>query len=311
MSTYTYGPVPSRRLGRSLGVDLVPLKTCNLNCVYCQLGATPQTTMERRDYCPPQEVVADVRTRLAEIPPPDYVTLGGSGEPTLHRSFGEIADGVRAACDVPVALLTNGCLFSRPEVRSACRSVDLVLPSLDAGDEETFRRVNRPHPDLALEALVSGLAALRAEFAGQIWLEVFIVEGLNTSDEQLAATEACIDRIRPDRVQINTAVRPPAEAGVGAASEEMLERVRRSLGHDAEIIAPAPPLGDIPGAAARKEDVLALLRRRPCTPADVASGLGIHPPEVAKYLRALLDEGSIVRRQRLYDTYYEADGGDD
>jgi wyosine [tRNA(Phe)-imidazoG37] synthetase (radical SAM superfamily) len=309
MSTYTYGPVPSRRLGRSLGVDLVPLKTCNLNCVYCQLGATAHATMERRDYCPPQEVVADVRARLAQIAPPDYVTLGGSGEPTLHRSFGEIADGIRAACDVPIALLTNGCLFSRPDVRAACRSASLVLPSLDAGDEDTFRRINRPHPDLTLEGLVSGLAALSSEFPGQIWLEVFIVEGLNADDAQLAAIKNCIDRIAPDRVQINTAVRPPAEADVRAASEETLDRVRRRLGQDAEIIAPAPSLGDIPGAAARKEDVLAMLRRRPCTLADIAGGLGVHPPEVAKYLRALMDEHSIVRRQRLYETYYEAAGG--
>jgi len=303
---YTYGPVPSRRLGRSLGVDLVPPKTCDLNCVYCQLGPTPQTTIERREYVPVDDVLADVRRQLGDGPSPDYITLAGSGEPTLHSRFGDIAAGIRRFTDVPIALLTNGALFYLPEARAACGAVDLVLPSLDAGDEETFRRVNRPHPELTLEKLVTGLVELRAEFNGQIWLEVFLIEDVNSSDEQVQRIKECIERIEPDRVQLNTAVRPPAESDVRAVPHERLEEICDVLGPRTEIIAPAAGLELPPGGQARRDRVLGLLRRRPCTLHDIAVGLSIHQNEVIKYVQALLDEGAIRVRQRLYDTYYEA-----
>jgi wyosine [tRNA(Phe)-imidazoG37] synthetase (radical SAM superfamily) len=303
---YTYGPVASRRLGRSLGVDLVPPKTCNLNCRYCQLGPTERTTMERADYVPVADVVAEVRARLEEGPRPDYITLGGSGEPTLHRSFGDVAARIREFSDVPIALLTNGSLFYLPEVRAACTAVDLILPTLDAGDEETFRRINRPHPGLTLEAIVEGQAALRQEFKGQVWLEVFIVESVNTSDEQVRAIGRRVERIKPQRVQLNTAVRPPAEKDVSAASPQTLERIRMMLGPGTEIIAPVGGFRAVPGAQARKEDVLAILRRRPCTLEDIAAGLGTGREEAEKCVRALMDEGLVMRRQRLYESYYEA-----
>ncbi len=305
MGDYTYGPVPSRRLGRSLGVDLVPAKTCDLNCLYCQLGRTEHTTLQRAEYAPVDAVVAEVGQCLAEGPRPDYVTLAGSGEPTLHLRFGDVAAGIRAASDVPIALVTNGTLFHLPEVRAACGAIDLVLPSLDAGDEETFRRINRPHGDLTLEEMVDGLARLRREFAGQVWLEVFLIEGVNTGEEQVARIAECIDRIDPHRVQINTAVRPPAEADVQVPSAQKLEEVRAMLGPRAEVIVPLAGLPEAPGARAEREQVLATLRRRPCTLEDVARGLGIHRTEAAKHLGRLIDEGAIQVRQRLYETYYE------
>jgi len=306
MSKYAYGPVASRRLGRSLGVDLVPMKTCNLNCVYCQLGPTAQTTMVRADYAPAAEVVADVRQRILKGPEPDFITLGGSGEPTLHRSFGSIAANIAELTDVPIALLTNGMLFYLPEVRAATAPVNLVLPSLDAGDEETFRAINRPHAGLTLEMLVSGLEALRDEFLGQIWLEVFIVEGLNTSDEQIDRISACIERIRPDRIQLNTAVRPPAESYVQPASMDRLEEICTRLGPGAEIIASGRQYHVVEGAEGRLEDVLEMIRRRPCTVDDVADGLGISRSAAIRDLRRLLDDGTVHIRQRRFDTYYEA-----
>jgi len=302
---HTYGPVASRRLGRSLGVDLVPSKTCNLNCVYCQLGRTDRLTLEREDYAPADEIVEEVRASLAKGPRPDYITLGGSGEPTLHLRFGDVAARIRQFTDVPIALLTNGTLFHLPEVRCACAAIDLILPTLDAGDEETFRRIHRPHPTLTLGKVVEGLAALRDEFAGQVWLEVFMVEGANDSDEQVRALKACVERIRPHRVQINTAVRPPAEKHVGAPSEERLEAIRRLLAPDAEIIASVRRLSPAPASERQKEEVLAMLRRRPCTVHDVADGLGIPIEEADRHVRALLDGKAIQRRQRRYETYYE------
>lgn len=306
MAKYTYGPVASRRLGRSLGVDLVSPKTCNFNCRYCQLGPTDRPTMERADYAPVDEVVEEVRSTLAHGPRPDYITLGGSGEPTLHRSFGVVAAKIRSFTDVPIALLTNGSLFYLPEVRDACAAIDLVLPTLAAGEQETFRRINRPHPEMTLAKVVDGLEALRREFKGQIWLEVFIVEGVNSSHKQALAIKRCIERIKPHRVQLNTAVRPPAEKDVRAASPQRLERIQRIVGPGTEIVAPTGGFSAIPGAAARKEDVLAMLLRRPCTVEDIANGLGIERSEAERCVRALLDEGEIIPRQRLYESYYEA-----
>jgi len=292
MGQYTYGPVPSRRLGRSLG--------------YCQLGRTEHTRLERAHYTPVDAVVEDVQSRLRNGPRPDYVTLAGSGEPTLHVGFGEVAGRIKAFTDVPIALVTNGTLFHLAEVRAACRAIDLILPSLDAGDEETFQRINRPHAGLTLQMVVGGLAALRREFAGQLWLEVFVIAGLNDSDEQIARIKACADRIDPHRIQVNTAVRPPAEADVGVPSAQRLEEIRERLGPRAEIIAPVSGLPDTAGARARRQEVLAMLLRRPCTAKDVAEGLGLHPNEAIKHLRRLLDEGAVQVRQRLYETYYEA-----
>jgi wyosine [tRNA(Phe)-imidazoG37] synthetase (radical SAM superfamily) len=305
LSSYTYGPVPSRRLGRSLGVDLVPMKTCTLDCVYCQLRPTEHTVMERREYAPVPEVVAEVCRVLQQGPRPDYVTLGGSGEPTLHASFGSVAEGIRDCTDAPLALITNGTLFHLAQVRAQCAPLDLVLPSLDAGDEETFQRLNRPHGDLSLEQLVDGLAALRRQFDGEIWLEVFLIEGLNTDEEQLRAMRRCVERIGPDRVQLNTAVRPPAEAFVQAAPTEVMERAREILGANAEIIAagPLPEPGEATGA--HRQEVLEMLRRRPCTAEDIAEGLGLHVHEVLKHINSLLAARQIRVRQRLYDTYYE------
>ncbi len=313
MGKYVYGPVPSRRLGRSLGVDLVPMKTCSFNCVYCQLGPTPATTLERAEYAPVDEVVAEVRARLDEPavahahgPSADYVTLGGSGEPTLHSSFGIVAQRIREVTDVPIALLTNGSLFYLPEVREACSAIDVVIPNLDAGDEETFQRINRPHEGLTLEKVVRGLAALREEFAGRIWLEVFLLEGLNTSEGAVEKLRAQIARIRPDRIQLNTAVRPAAEAFVRAVSAQRLEEIRAMLGPNAEAIADVEEMHEAGALEATAQDVVELLRRRPCTLEDIAAGLAIHRNEAIKYVRELLEAGRISERREGGRLFYRA-----
>ncbi len=306
MARHVYGPVPSRRLGRSLGVDLVPLKTCSFNCVYCQLGATPRTTLKRAEYVPTDEVVEQVRARLAEGPPVDYITLAGSGEPTLNYSFGSVAERIREFAEAPIALLTNGSLFHLPEVRGACRAIDVVIPDLDAGDEQTFQLINRPHPDLTLEKLVGGLRALRDEFAGEIWLEVFLALGLNTADADVEKLQGQIERIRPDRVDLNTAVRPAAEQFVRPVPPERLEEIRRMLGPKAEVIADVEALEQTPQMEATGRDVLELLSRRPCTLQDIATGLSIHRNEAVKHIQQLLQEGEIAEAREGGRPFYRA-----
>jgi wyosine [tRNA(Phe)-imidazoG37] synthetase (radical SAM superfamily) len=167
---YLYGPVPSRRLGRSLGVDIVPFKLCTLDCVYCQLGKTTKKTLQRGDFLPVEAVLAELKSRLADGLEADFITIGGSGEPTLHSRLGALIDGIKKLTSIPVAVLTNGTLLYKKDVRADCAKADVVLPSLDAADEQTFRRINRPRSGLTVEQLISGLCAFRSEFTGQIWL---------------------------------------------------------------------------------------------------------------------------------------------
>ena len=304
VSKYVYGPVPSRRLGRSLGVDLVPAKTCSLNCIYCQLGPTAETTIERGEYAPREEIVSEVREAVERPSGADYITLAGSGEPTLHSSFGWIASQIKTFTKVPIVLLTNGTLFHLPEVRAACRDVDLVVPSLDAGDETQFRYINRPHPDLALEGLVDGLVKLREEFKGEIWLEVFVLFGVNSFDADVEKIKKQIERINPDRIQLNTAVRPPAEEYAYAVPSPRLEEIARMLGPKAEVVARTRDAEIFRGSEARLEEVLEMLRRRPCTLDDVADGLGIARLEAVKFIQKLMADGEIDVRRSENRPYY-------
>lgn len=298
---YVFGPVPSRRLGRSLGVDLVTFKTCSYDCIYCQLGPTTSKTVEPQEGPPLEEVVAQVAARLESKP--DYVTLSGSGEPTLYAHLAELMTRLKALTDVPVAVLTNGSLLWKPEMRAALLPADLVIPSLDAGDEATFKTVNRPHESLSFEQMVEGLADFRKEFSGQFWLEVMVLAGLTDSEETMTPIAELARRIGPDRVQLNTATRPTACETARPVAPDRLARL-------AELFTPAAePIADFRGAhqllefAEERGAVLELLKRRPCTLADVAEGLGLHLNQATKHLEELVAEGKaeeITREGRVY-----------
>lgn len=299
---FVFGPVPSRRLGRSLGVDLVPFKTCTYDCIYCQLGRTTCRTVERREWVPMDAVLDELNHKLAGRP--DYITLSGSGEPTLHSRLGEIIEHIQAMTDVPVAVLTNGSLFWQKEVRDELAAADVVLPSLDAPDAERFQFINRPHPDIPFERLVEGLQAFRRGFTGQYWLEVMLLDGYTTLPPQTRQLAGLVRQLRPDKVQLNTAVRPPAEDYAMAVSLERLQALARRFPQPAEVIAEyrAPPATAASRASAAA--ILELLRRRPCTEEDVAAGLAMHPVAVAKHLATLEAAAQIARQRRGGRVYY-------
>ena len=227
-------------MGRSLGVDIIPPKVCTLDCVYCQLGRTPVKSTTRRDFGDVDPILSELADTLASGVTADYVTIGGSGEPTLHCRLGELIDRIRPLTTMPIALLTNGTLFDRPDVRAEAGKADVVIPSLDAGDEAVFQAVNRPAPGINIENVVSGLSSFREEFAGQIWLEVFLIEAMNTDAEQIARLRERIGKIRPDKIQLNSAVRPAAEEGIEPIRRERLEAIARQVGGHCEIIGAAP-----------------------------------------------------------------------
>lgn len=303
---HVFGPVPSRRLGRSLGVDLVPYKVCSLDCVYCQVGRTTDKTLDRREFVPVEVLVDEVVELLRGCPRPDYITLAGSGEPTLYRDLGILIDRLHAATDVPVALLTNGTLFWKPDVREASARADLVLPSLDAGDQAAFERINRPAEGLTFNRLMEGLIAFRDAFDGEIWLEVFLVRGLNDSPEQIERIAGQAARIRPDRIQLNTAVRPTADPEVAALNAAALESLADRFTPRAEVIADFKAKPAEGGLSVKPEELLDMIRRRPVTADDIAEGKGLPKEAVAEHLRVLLDRGMIIHEPRGDRVFYRA-----
>jgi len=253
-------------------------------------------------------VVDEVRRKLERGASPDVITLAGSGEPTLHLELGEIIADIKQFTSVPIAVLTNGSLLHDPGVRAACCAADLVLPSLDAGDEDTFRQINRPHELLSLDSLVEGLVAFRSEFGGQIWLEVFFLAGLNTEPDQIQKIRALVDRIRPDKVHLNTAVRPTAEVFATRVPEPQLQEMADQLGPNAEVVADYSHVHDESEFKAQRDDVLDMLKRRPCSLDDIASGLGMHPSHVLKFIEELTARNAISEDRRGDMVYYVARG---
>ncbi len=295
---YLFGPVPSRRLGLSLGVDIVPFKVCTLDCIYCQVGKTTEKTIERRDYVPVEAVLAELKDKLSQGVTADYITLSGSGEPTLNLRLGKIIDRIKKITRIPVAILTNGTLLTDQSVRADCARADVVLPSLDAGDQQTFEKINRPHPDISIEKLISGLCTFRTEYPGRIWLEVFFIEGVNTDSQQIAKIKDAIKRICPDKIQLNTVVRPSAETGLGRVSVEKLQTIAAQLGENCEVVANFSPKQSGRHIENKAEDVLSMLKRRPCSLADICTGLGLDRSEALKYIVHYQQQGVIDSQEK-------------
>ena len=356
---YVFGPVPSRRLGNSLGVDLLTFKACTFDCVYCQLGRTTDQTTQRRSFVPADEVIAEVRQALSSegrgeprVRPPssgpspvirantrfaptsaarvDYVTLSGSGEPTLSLDLGRVIRAIKSFTKVPVAVLTNGSLLGRPEVRVDLAEADVVVPSLDAGTQETFERVNRAQ-GMDVRAVARGIRVFSLSYGGGVWLEVMVVAGLNDSPEEARAIVAALEGARIDKVQLNTVVRAPAEPWAQAVGGERLRELAAVLEALApvEIIgsySPPPaglaraksraskprgrvngappsqitlPRGSEPAGGSQRADVeeaiLATLARRPCGAAELATSLGLHRSLIVKHVEELERAGRVER----------------
>lgn len=302
--SYVYGPVPSRRLGRSLGVDLVPFKTCSYDCIYCQLGRCPEKVTTRREWAPLDEIVSDLQAKLTSRP--DYITLSGSGEPTLYSRIGELIDRIKSLSDVPVALLTNGSLLWQEDVRCQVRNADLIIPSLDAGDETLFQAVNRPHKDISFEQMLGGLIDLRKEFKGNFWLEIFLLAGYTAQEAEVVKLINCADRIKPDCIQLNTVIRPPAEDFACAVSPRQMAAFAKMFHQPAEIITDFSKPHERIEILAGREEILNLLRRRPCSVEDIATGLGMHPNEILKELEKLADQDLIEHSVGDGKVYYKA-----
>jgi wyosine [tRNA(Phe)-imidazoG37] synthetase (radical SAM superfamily) len=294
-SRRVFGPVPSRRLGISLGVDIVPYKTCSLDCLYCECGRTTQLTTERRRFFPPRLLLDELASVLRTVPHLDHITFSGSGEPTLNSDLGWFIAEIKKMTSVPLAVLTNGTLLFHEDVRLDLLEADVVLPSLDAATAGSFARINQPAAGLDIASVIAGMAAFRGDYAGKIWLEVFILRGINDQDDDIAALHDALKRIRPDKVQLNTLDRPPACPGVESADFALLERIRgRWRGLPVEIIKRARLREEIAAFSSNLENsLLNTIRRRPLTLDDLVALTAKEESELRRYLEVLEKEKKI------------------
>ncbi len=303
---YLYGPVPSRRLGRSLGIDLVPHKTCTYDCIYCQLGNTTHKTVERRDYVPVEGVLSELKEKLAAGVSCDYITLAGSGEPTLHASLGELIRKIKEMTEIPVSVITNGSLLELPEVREALFRADLVVPSLDAGDPAMFEYVNRPHRDIVFERMAEGLVEFGKHYEGLLWLEVLLVSGVTGLAPEVKKIASWAEKIGARKIQLNTVNRPSYEDFACAVDPKQMKILAGLFAGAVEILENAPsrisPSG-IPSDAT-DADILNLLARRPCTLEGVALGLNLHPHDAAKRLELLITGKGVTAKRNGGKIYY-------
>jgi wyosine [tRNA(Phe)-imidazoG37] synthetase (radical SAM superfamily) len=300
--------VPSRRLGISLGVDLVPLKTCTLNCIYCECGRTTHLTVTRKSYVPLSEVKEELSHFFANNPRPDYITFSGSGEPTLNSNIADVLQFIRNHIhDIPVAVLTNGTLFATKQVREDIRDAAVVIPSLDAATDEMFRKINRPYSKLKIDAIIDGLIRFRKEYNGQIWLEIFIVPGMNDTKHELTALKQAIEKIGPDQVQLNTLDRPGPVLTVRAATQQELEKVIQFWRLDnVTIITDVSRRKVVLAYRTDTESaILGTIARRPCTLKDLSEILGLQINEVNKYLDVLEADGKIKMVKQKRGFFYQ------
>jgi wyosine [tRNA(Phe)-imidazoG37] synthetase (radical SAM superfamily) len=299
-----FGPVPSRRLGFSLGVDTIPFKTCSLDCIYCQLGRTTNKTIQRKEYIAADDILREIEKVLREEKRIDYVTFSGSGEPTLNSEIRRMISRIKDMTSIPVAVLTNGTLLYQPRMREDLMRADLVIPSLDAVTQEIFEVVNRPHPSLKIDEVITGIDTFSQKFNGKVWLEIMVVKGINDSPEKIEKTAKVVKEMNLEKIQLNTVVRPPAEEFARPLSKEELKNIKAVLGEKCEIIAEFKR----PSQKAYKRDVekmiLSMVKRRPVTLVDISYSLGVHRNEIIKYLEVLEKKHQIKTEVHSVERYY-------
>ncbi len=290
---YIFGPVFSRRLGLSLGVDLVPHKVCSMDCLYCEVGPTTEKTLERAEYVPLAGVISELKEYLSFKPEIDFITFSGYGEPTLFSRLGELVEFLKSNYPYRLALLTNASLLKKEDVLSDVRRVDVVLPSLDAGSEEVFRKLNRPVLGFSLKEVVEGIERLLEETPCQVWVETLFVKGVNDLPEEVERIGRLIHRLKPHKWQLNTVARPPAY-GVEGLSYGELEEIAKKVGYpNTEIVARGVAKRKKVPVSQLKEEIYEIVVRRPCPIEELCDALGALKEEVEEAVEELVKEGRV------------------
>ena len=304
---YLFGPVPSRRLGISLGVDLVPHKTCSLNCIYCECGKTTNLTIERKEYIPIDEILDELNLFLKNNQSLDYITFSGAGEPTLYSKLGEIAEFLKNNYPgYKTALLTNSSLLYDKKVQDEIKNIDLIIPSLDSVFDKSFKDINRPHNNLKIKKVINGLINFSQNYKGKIWIEIFIIPGINDSEKELTLFKETLKRINPDKIQLNSIDRPGTERWTRKATYDDLNRVKNLLYPlQVDIISNFDSNIKNQFEKANIENrILSILERRPCTADDLEKISGFNKIEINKFLKLLLDNNQITVSNQKRGEFY-------
>jgi len=306
---HLFGPVPSRRLGLSLGIDPIPYKTCSFDCVYCECGATTNLTSTRKEYIPVDEIISELDSFLSNNPTLDYITFSGSGEPTLNIGIERIITFLKKKFpQYKIAVLTNSSLFSNPEVRKELLLADVIMPSLDAVSYNISQKINRPVNGIRPVDIIQGLISFRREFPGKIWLEIFIIPGINDTDEEIEKFHTVLKKINPDLIQLNSIDRPGTENWVVPADEETLVKIKKKFEYLPVVtISNYQKREKVKSYNFKIEDaILATISRRPCTADDLSEILDIHLAELNKYLDALHEKDMIEAVKRPRGLFFRA-----
>jgi wyosine [tRNA(Phe)-imidazoG37] synthetase (radical SAM superfamily) len=303
---YIFGPVPSRRLGLSLGVDVIPKKLCSLDCVYCEVGVTDKRGLARKEYLPANEILAEVKEVIAEYPGLDHITISGSGEPTLNSKIGDIIRGIKQMTTVPVAVLTNGTLLDNPDVRRDLMDADIVSPSMDAVSADVFEKVDRPNPNLRIDTIIDGIKTFRKEYKGRMWIEILFVKGMNDHDEEVLKMKQVLDEIQPEKIHLNTVIRPPAYAIAQPVGEDRLKEIQKILGDRSEIVGVFKETHKTIEHNADGQAILALLKRRAMTIDQMTESLAMRKEEIIISLEQLDLAKFIKSYQFNGEEYYQA-----
>ncbi|MGA1874722.1 MAG: radical SAM protein [bacterium] len=285
---------------------MVPYKTCSFDCLYCELGKTSCHTSQRQPYLDLDVIGQELKEQLSHLEGKvDYITLAGSGEPTLNKNLGELVSMIKGLSSIPVAILTNSSLLPDPEVRKELQEIDLIVPSLDAVSQDIFEHLNHPVAGLQAEAIIESLIALRKEFRGHIWLEVLFCQGINDSLTEVQRLHEAVETIRPDLIQINTVFRPPAIEDTRPCTSEQLDQIAQLLGPKAQVVGqPHPGKAEVSQSRSFQKRIQELLRRRPCTLDDIAQITGLNRAELIKVLDGLTQAGLLQRRSYQDNIYY-------
>lgn len=310
---FLFGPVPSRRLGISLGVDLIPYKTCSFNCIYCECGKTTQYLKDRKEFFPVDSVFNEISDYLSNNEYPDFLTFSGSGEPTLYSKLGQLISMCKEKFpEIKIAIITNSSLFYKEDVRKDCSLADVVLPSLDSARTESFIKLDRPYEKDILNLIIYGLIEFRKIYDKEIWLEVFFAKDINDSEEDLNALYEAISKIKPDLVQLNTLDRPPAESFTKPVSKQFLEYVAQKWKDlPVEIISRYKNRNEISNYSAEfEQQLLNALKRRPLTRSDLKDVFNKPMVEIGKYLDILENEKKIknvILNKKIFIKYIQED----
>ena len=290
--SHIFGPVPSRRLGLSLGIDLIPQKTCSYDCIYCQVGKTTDRIMEPASFVSVPEIIKELKDVISKTHP-DVITLAGSGEPTLNNDIGDVILEIKKITSIPLTLLTNGSLLWNRQVREKVTGVDILIPTLSSVFEETYKKIHRPHPGLNLDDIIRGLKEMRKEYAGDYYLEVVLLAGFNDTEKEISGLLKIIDEIQPDKVQLNTVVRPPSDPSAISLSNEKLEEIKNYLGGNTEVIAAAPLKSRGNNLDSKLDQIIEMIKRRPVTLDDISGSLNLQRDETDRFIKELMIKGHI------------------